>query len=267
MLNWTNVQYANGSGILNSMAANDKAAAEGRQQIVDSFAEFGEVKKKSETDSFINNMMQYKDNPDKVQELISGANTDWLDLERINTARTEVNKPSDDLAMFQNKADYTFEYDKKLATLKNEETAKALAIKNAAKNKGVNQQDFIKELTKNDSAAGETPWWGVLGGVDTPAEEVQDRLTKYFADHTEFTKKDRDKVRGIFVKDTSFDTNQIDEFWIPGVNEIEDTNNTDIDNFLRGSKFKSEAERARDKIDDSTSAEAIEKAKKKLKAK
>jgi len=42
MYNWKNVQYANSSGILGAMAENDKQAAAGRQQIVDSITGFGE---------------------------------------------------------------------------------------------------------------------------------------------------------------------------------------------------------------------------------
>ena len=43
MYNWKNVQYANSSGILSAMAENDKQAAAGRQQIVDSITGFGDA--------------------------------------------------------------------------------------------------------------------------------------------------------------------------------------------------------------------------------
>jgi hypothetical protein len=43
MYNWKNVQYANSSGILSAMAENNKQAAAGRQQIVDSITGFGDA--------------------------------------------------------------------------------------------------------------------------------------------------------------------------------------------------------------------------------
>ena len=99
MYTWNNVQYANSAGILNNMTANDKAAAEGRQQIVDSISGFGEDYSKLQTDEF-NAAVNTAGSTEEVNQLMSNRNSDWLNMTDVNANVKDRNKEFRDVKEF-----------------------------------------------------------------------------------------------------------------------------------------------------------------------
>lgn len=231
---WQNIAPSNSSGILNAINTSGKQIGTGISGIGDAFNKFAEDKTAADTDAFIANLMQYKDEPDKVQELISGANTDWLDLNRVNEARTAINKPSDELAMFAAKEAITQKNALELADAKRKAAAKAAADK---KNKGITSFDLTKELTKTNPDAGSAPTLTGWLGADTPAEEVRARLQKFF-EANNITGKDAEKKRRTILNDLNFDESGIDEFHTSKGTSIEDTTDKELQDILNNYKSK-----------------------------
>lgn len=231
---WQNIAPSNPSGILSAVNTSGQQIGSGISGIGDAFNQFAEDKTKLETDSFINNLMQYKDQPDKVQEMIAGANTDWLDMERISEARDAANERSDELSMFTAKEDVKQKNAIALAAAK----AKADSIAEAAKkDKGITAFDLTKELTKNNKEAAYAPVMTGWAGADTPAEEVRARLQKYF-EANNIKGKDAEKKRRIILNDLYFDESGIDEFHTSKGKSIEDTTDAELQAILDNYKYK-----------------------------
>ena len=94
MLNWKNVQYANGSGLVNAIRDNNNQITKGNQQIIDSISQFGEDRTKLKTDNFISSLMALDDEKER-QALIAGADKSFLDLDAINTSNKAANAFAD----------------------------------------------------------------------------------------------------------------------------------------------------------------------------
>ena len=94
MLNWKNVQYANGSGLVNAIRDNNNQITKGNQQIIDSISQFGEDRTKLKTDNFISSLMALDDEKER-QALIAGADRSFLDLGAINTSNEAANAFAD----------------------------------------------------------------------------------------------------------------------------------------------------------------------------
>ena len=94
MLNWKNVQYANGSGLVNAIRDNNNQITKGNQQIIDSISQFGEDRTKLKTDNFISSLMALDDEKER-QALIAGAEKSFLDLDAINTSNKAANAFAD----------------------------------------------------------------------------------------------------------------------------------------------------------------------------
>lgn len=231
---WQNIAPSTPSGILNAVNTSGQQIGSGIRGIGDAFNQFAKDKTKLETDSFINNLMQYKDQPDKVQEMIAGANTDWLDMERISGARDTANERSDELSMFTSKEAVKQKNAVALAAAK----AKADSIAAAAKkDKGITAFDLTKELTKTNKEAASAPWFTGWLGADTPEEEVRARLQKYF-DANNIKGKDAEKQRRIILNDLYFDESVIDEFHTSKGTSIEDTKDKDLKAIIDNYNYK-----------------------------
>jgi hypothetical protein len=94
MLNWKNVQYANGSGLVNAIRDNNNQITKGNQQIIDSISQFGEDRTKLKTDNFISSLMALDDEKER-QALIANADKSFLDLDAINTSNEAANAFAD----------------------------------------------------------------------------------------------------------------------------------------------------------------------------
>jgi hypothetical protein len=69
MLNWKNVQYANGSGLVNAIRGNNAQINENNKQVVDSISQFGDDYSKTQTDAAIARLAGSTD-PQQAQDIL-----------------------------------------------------------------------------------------------------------------------------------------------------------------------------------------------------
>ncbi len=234
MYTWKNVDYADGSGLVDSIRKSNAQMAENDQAVVDSISGFGDDYSKLQTDAFISELMQYKDDTDKVQGMINDADTSWLDMARVSDARDLANKRSDELSMYGAKQDILHKNAMELAQAKAKADAEEAAKK---KNKGLSVQGLSNALSKVDKSVEETP--PILGwfGADTPKEEVMDRINKFISAKG-ITGKEADLARKDIFENMYLDKNWFNEFKTANKIDIEDTKDSDLQEILNNARRK-----------------------------
>ena len=234
MYTWKNVDYADGSGLVDSIRKSNAQMAENDQAVVDAISGFGDDYSKLQTDAFISELMQYKDDTDKVQGMINDADTSWLDMARVSDARDVANKRSDELSMYAAEQDILHKNAMELAQAKAKADAEEAAKK---KNKGLNVFDLYKKLTSTNKEAGRAPVATGWLGADTPAYEVQERIERFLTAKG-LTGKPADLARKNIVNDLYFDETFIDEFHTSKGTSIEDAEDAELQEILNNAKRK-----------------------------
>jgi|SaaInlStandDraft_5_1057022.scaffolds.fasta_scaffold07078_2 hypothetical protein len=251
MLNWKNVQYANGSGLVNAIRDNNNQITKGNQQIIDSITGYADNRSTQETDQLVAAMTLVQDDgtdagikrakADRNAILQSiNPDTSFADLSTVIEAYKTANTPAEQTWQQQNAHEIYIQ------KLKNKDS-----FKEGKHN--YSPSGIANEVTKLYPDAQNTSLWGLgnLWGESTPAADTQNRISKFISDMGMNDKEAKRAVKTL-LSNTTYDTTGRNEVFINNGQmdtTIDDATNEQLTNILIRGGYLSDADKDKKKTD------------------
>jgi hypothetical protein len=206
---WKNIAPVSSAGILDSINEAGQQIGTGFGGIGDAFTQYADDRTTRETDSAINDLLQFEDLPLEADAYLKGIDNSFLDMGRIRDARKNLTADADELALYSEKA--AVDHENKIKELNLEATAariKALATKNKPLKRG----DLSAALIKRDTVGGDNPFNAFLA-FDSPVQDMDAVIQAYLKNREITDSNERDLIRRFIFDDSNFDTDLLNAYY------------------------------------------------------